>query len=527
MDADDFLSGDLTKGRERTLNMSGLPTEIHRAILLHCADGVDRAAAYCVCTLWRRILVDNRRYAWARSRRNIFGLVELALDTDRPRVAEWLATLVDPSSPCAYKLLESAVYAGNGRLYQTLRNRGIKWQPLGVHHALSGNHEALIAAASQDALTDGALHDAAALLAVVEKDLADIVSVVWSSDCAWLPRKRLIVHAAAHGAVSVLRRLRAIDSSWLTPAICTRLAQSPHDRVFDWLVGEAGVSPVREWYDRAALGHNARALARLYSYEGASFEPHRRPQLIARMLLVSAVQSDHHNLVRLAVDIDPHVKLGCDDVVEWRGLAPNDVCDEHTHLDLVRTLIEKGVGMSTFAYARAAERNHIAVLDCLWQYRVPAPLRHYAWILGGHVSVVRWALDRDIALGAASLSTSVAARAQGLYSGDAWRTVVRLLLDHGYVWDARACLAAASAGMLDALVMGIDDMGASWDPHACLSAALETDSPRHRATAEWVAERAGIRLATFERDLVRQDDEIARSAVIVAQQECTKKPTGA
>lgn len=511
MVANGFLSGDLAKGQEHALTISDLPTEIHRAILLHCGDAVDRAAAYCVCALWRRILIDNRRYAWARARRNIFDLVELALDTDRPHVVEWLTTLIDPSSSHAYKLLESAVHAGNDRLYQMLRNRGIKWQPLAIPYALSGNHETLVAASLQDALTDGALHDAAALLAVVERDLVDIVSAAWSSDCAWLPRGRLIVYAAAHGAVSVLRWLHGVDSTWLTPSICTRLAQSPHDRVFDWLVGDAGASPVREWYDRAGVESNARALARLYSYEGASFEPHRRPQLIARMLLVAAAQSDYYDLVHLAISIDPDVKVGRDNVVEWSGLALDSICDERTHLDVVRTLAETGVGMGALAYARAAERGHVAVLDWLWQHGVPPPSYHYAWILGGHVTVVRWAVDHGIALGAASLSTVVVARARGLCTGDAWRSIVRLLLDHGYVWDARACLAAASTGMLDALAMGIDEMGAPWDSHACLSAALETDSARHRATAEWIAERAGIRLATFECDLVRQVDKIARA----------------
>ncbi|WBR14889.1 Ankyrin repeat protein [Pandoravirus kuranda] len=519
------LAGDLIEGYEHTSSMSALPTEIQCAILLCCGDAVDRAAAYCVCALWRRILRENRRYAWACSRRDIFHLVALALDTDRPRVAEWLATLVDPSLFRGYKLLESAVHAGNERLYQTLRKCGIKWQPSGIPHALAGNHEALNAVALHDALADGALHNAAALLAVVEKDLADIVSAVWSPDCAWLHRKRLIVHAAAHGAVSVLRWLRAVDSTWLTPATCERLAQSPHDCVFDWLVGEVGASPVREWYDRARVECNARALARLYSYEGASLEPHRRPRLVAKMLLASAAQSNHYDIVRLAIDIDPGVKLGCgDDVVEWRGLDPDHICDEHTHLDVVRTLMERGVGISTFAYGRAAERGHIAVLDHLWQHRVPFPSYHYAWILSGHVSVVRWALDHGVPLGGASLSTAVLARARdGLYPGDSWMTVVRLLLEHGYVWSERACLAAASTAMLDILAMAIDNVGTSWDPRECLCAALATDSPRHRATAEWIAERAGIRLAAFERDLIQQDDhEVARRTADTALQEHAK-----
>lgn len=538
MDAD-LLSRGLDEGRERTPNMTALPTEIQCAILLHCGDAVDRAAAYCVCALWRRILIENRRYAWARSRRDIFDLVALALDTDRPHVAEWLAALVDPTLSRAYKLLGSAVRAGNGRLYQMLRNRGIKWRPLAIPHALSGNRgAALIAVALRDALTDGALcgaalqdaltkgasHAAAALLAIIEKDCADIASAVWSSDCAWLPRKRVIVHAAAHGAVSVLRWLRAIDSTWLTPAMCARLAQSPHDRVFDWLVGEAGASPAREWYDRATVESNARALVRLYHYERASSEPQYGPRPFALFLFSAAAMAGLDDLVRLAVDIDPHVRLGCDSVVEWNGLDAASVCDERNHLDVLRTLAGRGVGIGVLAYARAAERGHVAVLDWLLQQGIPRPLYHYAWILCGHVPVVRWALDHGVALGGAALSTAVVARARdGLYTGGTWMTVVRLLVDHGYVWNARACLVAASAGMLDALATAIDDMGAPWDPHECLRAAIETDSPRHRATAEWIAERARVRLGIFERDLVQQDDnEFMRQTATIARHERAK-----
>nr|UDO47121.1 F-box domain [Pandoravirus massiliensis] len=491
---------------EGQLEISALPTEIHCAILLRCDDVVDRAAAYCVCTLWRRLLVENRRYAWARSRSDIFMLVEMALNTNRPPVAQWLVTLIDPSSRCAHQLLASAVRAGDARLYQTLRGHGIKWQPRGIAHALSCDLKAIHMEAAKDALADGALRDTTTLLAAVEKDLVDIVSAAWSPFYTRTSRKHVAKCASAHGAVSVLRWLRAADPTWPTPDACAVLAQSPHDRVFDWLVGEAGATVVSDWYHRAVIDHNARVLARLYSYERALPEPHYERRHLASALLLAAAKAGLDDLVRLAVDIDPSVALARLSAVEWNGLAADSVCDEAAHLGVVRILADKGITISKFAYASAAKRGHMGVLDWLWQRGVAHPSNYYGWVLWGGVGAVRWALDHGISLGAASVSTSIVARAQGFYSRDSWMVVVRLLLDHGHVWGERACLAAAAAGILDALIMGIDAMGSPWDPHACLRAALETDSVRHRATAEWIAERAGIQLAGFERDLVQQSD---------------------
>ncbi|AJF97144.1 ankyrin repeat protein [Pandoravirus inopinatum] len=492
-------------------SIQDLPHELVQHILVEFTDREARIMASLVCREWRRQLWAGRRYRWRHANvaeglsgmHRILSMACEAIARGHSAVGLWLLDNLStapppgggqPSRPCP---LMAAVHARDPNARRALRTRGWRWT----------------AASAYDAINQG------------DADIVDEVINDYGSN------ERMIWRAlASKGDIDRLRRLFDCgadvpsDRYTIPKALC-----NGHTDLVEWLMEHgADASQVRACITSKRFSHQMplatiiwaidRGLINVYAKTVGKFVRRGRLDIVQwahtnkgtpldSALLRKAIRSGQTTVVTWLLDqgagVGPHEERECC----WE-LVKDGCVDDATLKTVVERLFAVGiVGLcdADFGSAAACDRPLTLrwMVERVWGSAdsASAQCRLLLWL-----KCLTWASHR---VGEWMLSVGWAPPADAIHRVMRLRLIdipcarfARLLANHGCAWAANDCLALARCGHRDLLRRAVVDHGAPWSPHDCLAQALATDSPGHRATAEWIAQCAGIHVGAFERDLL-------------------------
>ncbi|AVK76613.1 F-box domain containing protein [Pandoravirus neocaledonia] len=490
--------------------INNLPAEIIEPILAELDHITDRIAAHCVCRMWRHGLTRVRRYAWMLNKpENFLEIAVRALEDGRWPVIQWLLDGRDELLLGADRLLLAATRARNLDAVGWLRGRGCKWTPDSAAKAIAEGHENVV----DQAHDDGHLCHIDVLCALAQTDNVD--SLQSAIDRSQSVSHRVIYSALVSGSVSVLRWAYGRDASWVHSG-ARKIVLDGHARAVAWAATEAGIAGHWQWtrWIYEALHRNRLDMV-MWFYDRDAARRRNGDSVVGLApdtleILFRAIREGRIDIAADLID-DPIVqsRITGDDMRHrgtlWCGCA-DQADDQKLAIRVLGTLMDVGlVQVTDLAYRDAARKNQATLLAWLGaRARPDAPGAQLAvWCLeSGNADVVEWVLSTGEPLPADPIRRAIRPCPHDGPHVDR-HTVACMLTDHGCTWSAGACEDAARWGMLSTLALAVDRVQGEWDPGNCLRAALSNDGPRHRRTARWIANRAGIDIIAFERNLVR------------------------
>ncbi|AVK75328.1 F-box domain containing protein [Pandoravirus quercus] len=488
-------------------SIQNLPHELVQHILVEFTDREARIMASLVCREWRLQLWAGRRYHWRRANvaeglsgpHWILSMASQAIARGHSAVGLWLLDNMFTAPPAGESAprpcpLMAAVRACDPNARRALRTRGWRWT----------------AASAYDATNQGD----ADIVDEVINDCGSNESMIWRA-------------LASKGDMGRLRRL--FDCGADVPDdryTIDKALYNGHTNLVEWLM-EHGVATdqvhacitSKHWSHQMPLATivwaTDQGLVNVYAKTIGKF---------ARRGRLDIVQWAHTNkgtpldsaLLRKAI------RSGQTAVVVWLldqgvGVGPHDerercqelVKDGHADDATLKTVVERlfaagivGLCDADFWSAAACDRPLTLqwMVECVWGSAdsASARCRSRLWL-----NCLYWVSHR---VGEWMLSVGWAPPSDAIHRVMRRQAIdirfARLLADRGCTWAADDCLALARCGHQDMLRRAVVDDGAPWSPHDCLVQALAIDSPGHRATAEWIAQYAGIHVGAFGRDLL-------------------------
>ncbi|AGO85293.1 hypothetical protein psal_cds_1079 [Pandoravirus salinus] len=488
-------------------------------MLVEFTDSVDRAAAYCVCRLWRRQLAKNRRYAWTCSGRTMWSIARRAIKTGRPLVARWLldrpAALAHSAD--AKATLLAAAESLDDDLVVFLRERcQCRWTPTTAEKAIRAGYAQAADQIERDSrdVQPSAGAKARAWQYLVEVDDPDRLMVTCEPD-AEITAERMALNACCHGSLRVLDWLRRVHSLTMTPRMVHTAASASQNSadMVAWALTRCDFACGPAELDYISVHASVDALAWLIDHirnGDPTYDPTYDVLRLEYRLFVKAVECGRLNMAvrgmrdpRLAsalTSIRPHITLRLSFIDNEQ-----DADSIVSALDAIGDVVCLRVGAVSFG--GAARKGAVRILDWLHRHRTePVDSRGIADCIVhfGHPRSVAWALDAGYVFGDDALYKAVSLAPPDDRSPRDRREVTKLLAQNGYRWTAKACKVLVHKGDFWTFVDAIDRDGAPWEPESYASKALAHDSAAHRRIAAWIAQRAPFDLGALNRDLVNK-----------------------